>query len=136
MVYFYIVRHGQTLLNSLDRAQGWSDSPLTEAGKQMAADIGKKLKRIEFDAVYASDMLRAVQTAKLILETGGKSGVPIEKDERLREWCLGCMESENNVVFIKNVADWLGGITSFAELNERLPDVANAIYEHDTTGMA
>ena len=76
-------------------------------------------------------MLRAVQTAKLILETGGKSGVPIEKDERLREWCLGCMESENNVVFIKNVADWLGGITSFAELNERLPDVANA-----TTGMA
>ena len=47
MVYFYIVRHGQTLLNSLDRAQGWSDSPLTEAGKQMAADIGKKLKRIE-----------------------------------------------------------------------------------------
>ena len=26
--------------------------------------------------------------------------------------------------------------TAFAELNERLPDVANAIYEHDTTGMA
>lgn len=23
MVCFYIVRHGQTLLNSLDRAQGW-----------------------------------------------------------------------------------------------------------------
>ncbi len=34
MVRFYIVRHGQTLLNSLDRAQGWADSPLTEAGKQ------------------------------------------------------------------------------------------------------
>ena len=30
----------------------------------------------------------------------------------------------------------LGGITSFAELNRRLPDVAMAIYEHDTTGMA
>ena len=26
--------------------------------------------------------------------------------------------------------------TAFAELNERLPDVANVIYEHDTTGMA
>lgn len=37
-------------------------------------------------------------------------------------------------LFIKNVADWLGG-ASFAELNERLPDVADAIYEHDTTGM-
>ena len=136
MVRFYIVRHGQTLLNSLDRAQGWADSPLTEAGKQMAADIGQKLKEIDFDAVYTSDMFRAVQTAEMILEAGGKGGVPIEKDARLREWCLGCMEAENNAVFVKNVSDWLGGITSFAELNERLSDVAAAIYEHDTTGMA
>ena len=136
MVRFYIVRHGQTLLNSLDRAQGWVDSPLTGAGKQMAADIGQKLKGIDFDAVYTSDMLRAVQTAEMILEAGGKSDVPIEKDARLREWCLGCMEAENNAVFIKNVSDWLGGVSSFAELNQRLPDVADVIYEHDTTGMA
>ena len=136
MVRFYIVRHGQTLLNSLDRAQGWADSPLTEAGKQMAADIGQKLKGIDFGVVFTSDMLRAVQTAELILEAGGKSGVPIEKDARLREWCLGCMEAENNAVFIKNVSDWLGGVSSFAELNQRLPDVADVIYEHDTTGMA
>ena len=135
-VRFYIVRHGQTLLNNLDRAQGWADSPLTEAGKQMAADIGQKLKGIDFDAVYTSDMLRAVQTAELILEAGGKGGVPIEKDARLREWCLGCMEAENNAVFIKNVSDWLGGAVSFTELNQRLPDVADAIYEHDMTGMA
>ena len=136
MVRFYIVRHGQTLLNSLDRAQGWADSPLTEAGKQMAADIGQKLKGIDFEVVYTSDMLRAVQTAEMILEAGGKGGVPIEKDARLREWCLGCMEAENNAVFIKNVSDWLGGVSSFAELNQRLPDVADVIYEHDTTGMA
>lgn len=135
MVRFYIVRHGQTLLNRLDRAQGWADSPLTEMGKQMAADIGYKLSGIDFDAAYTSDMLRAIQTAELILEAGGKNGVPIKKDARLREWCLGNMEAENNAVFIKNVSDWLGG-ASFAELNERFPDVADAIYEHDTTGMA
>ena len=135
MVRFYIVRHGQTLLNSLDRAQGWADSPLTEVGKQMAADIGHKLSGVDFDTAYTSDMLRAVQTAELILEAGGKNGVPVKKDVRLREWCLGNMEAENNAVFIKNVADWLGG-ASFAELNECLPDVADAIYEHDTTGMA
>lgn len=123
------------LLNSLDRAQGWTDSPLTEAGKQMAADIGHKLNGVDFDAAYTSDMLRAVQTAELILEAGGKNGVPVKKDVRLREWCLGNMEAENNAVFIKNVADWLEG-ASFAALNERLPDVADAIYDHDTTGMA
>ena len=136
MVRFYIVRHGQTLLNSLDRAQGWADSPLTEAGRQMAADIGHQLKDIGFDAVYASDMLRAVQTAELILEANGKEGVPIKKDVRLREWCLGSMEAENNAAFMRNVTGWLGGGTSFAELNQRLPDIAAALYEHDTTGMA
>ena len=46
------------------------------------------------------------------------------------------MEAENNSVFIKNVADWLGGTSSFEELNRRIPEVADAIYEHDTTGMA
>ena len=135
MICFYIVRHGQTLLNSLDRAQGWADSPLTDAGKQTAVELGHKLKSIDFDAVYTSDMLRAIQTAELIMEAGEKKGMPIEKDARLREWCLGNMEAENNAVFIKKVADWLGG-ASFAELNKRLPDVADAIYEHDTTGVA
>lgn len=135
MICFYIVRHGQTLLNSLDRAQGWADSPLTDAGKQTAVELGHKLKSIDFDAVYTSDMLRAIQTAELIMEAGEKKGMPIEKDARLREWCLGNMEAENNAVFIKKVAEWLGG-ASFAELNKRLPDVADAIYEHDTTGMA
>ena len=135
MVSFYIVRHGQTLLNSLDRAQGWADSPLTDAGKQTAVELGHKLRGIDFNAVYTSDMLRAVQTAELVMGESKSSAIPIEKDARLREWCLGNMEAENNTVFIKNVADWLGG-ASFAELNERLPDVADAIYEHDTTGMA
>lgn len=135
MICFYIVRHGQTLLNSLDRAQGWADSPLTDAGKQTAVELGHKLKSIDFDAVYTSDMLRTIQTAELIMEAGEKKGMPIEKDARLREWCLGNMEAENNAVFIKKVADWLGG-ASFAELNKRLPDVADAIYEHDTTEMA
>jgi len=41
MVRFYIVRHGQTLLNSLDRAQGWADFPLTASGKQAAKELGK-----------------------------------------------------------------------------------------------
>ncbi|NCE66425.1 histidine phosphatase family protein [Pseudoflavonifractor sp. 524-17] len=40
MVTFYIVCHGQTLLNQLDRAQGWSDSPLTALGEQAAPGSG------------------------------------------------------------------------------------------------
>ena len=136
MVNFYIVRHGETLLNSLGRAQGWTDSPLTDAGKQTAIDLGQKLKGIAFDAIYTSDMLRAVRTAELIGGANINPNTPIIIDTRLREWCLGNMEAENNSMFMKNVADWLGKVDSLMELNVRLPDVADEIYKHDTTRMA
>lgn len=136
MVIFYIVRHGQTLLNFLNRAQGWSDSPLTDMGKQTAMELGCRLKEVHFDAVYTSDLPRAIQTAELILSALEKPVPQIQTDTRLREWCLGTLESEYNSVLIERMADWLGGISSFEELNKRLPDVATAIYRHDTTGMA
>jgi len=135
MISFYIVRHGESLLNSLNRAQGWSDSPLTDNGKRAAKELGIKLKDIVFNAAYTSDMLRAEQTANLILSTSGNNEIIPQKDMRLREWCLGSMEAERNSTFIQTVSDWLGGVTSFAELNKRLPDVATALYEHDITGM-
>lgn len=135
MVTFYIVRHGQTLLNCLNRAQGWTDSPLTDMGKQEALDLGAKLKKIDFRSIYTSDMSRAIQTARLILSAGERNALPILEDTRLREWCLGNMETEDNAAFTNNIAEWLGGISSFEELNRRLPDVAAAIHKHDTTGM-
>lgn len=45
------------------------------------------------------------------------------------------MEAEQNTIFIKKVSEWLGGV-SFSEMNKRLPEVAAAIKQHDTTGMA
>ncbi len=36
MKTLYLMRHGQTLFNSLGKIQGWCDSPLTEAGKSEA----------------------------------------------------------------------------------------------------
>lgn len=135
MVTFHIVRHGQTLLNQLDRAQGWADSPLTALGEQAAKDLGKALSTVMFQAAYTSDTRRAVDTAKLLLDEGGQPTIEICQDTRLREWCLGTMEAEKNKVFIQCVSKWLGGITSFSEMNRRLPEVATAIQQHDTTGM-
>ena len=136
MISYYIVRHGQTLLNFLDKAQGWTDSPLTDIGRQTAISLGNKLVGINFDAVFASDMLRSIQTAELILQASGNTSIVVQKDSRLREWCLGSMEAEKNTVFIENVSNWLGGVSSLEELNKRLPNVADAIYEHDKTEMA
>ncbi|MCM1223775.1 MAG: histidine phosphatase family protein [Lachnospiraceae bacterium] len=135
MITFYVVRHGETLLNSLGRAQGWSDSPLTDNGKKTANELGIKLRGITFNAAYTSDMMRAEQTAKLILSKSGNDTLKIQKNMNLREWCLGSMEAEHNSLFIQTLSDWLG-VSSFVELNKRLSDVAMAIYEHDTTGTA
>ena len=109
MVTFYIVRHGQTLLNQLDRAQGWADAPLTASGKQAAKELGKALSSVTFQAAYTSDTYRAFHTARLMLEESGHPDVPIHQDTRLREWCLGIMEAEQNSIFIKSVSEWLGG---------------------------
>lgn len=80
-------------------------------------------------------MMRTEQTAELILLTSGNDTLEIQKDMRLREWCLGSMEAEHNSFFIQTMSNWLG-VSSFAELNKRLSDVAMALYEHDTTGTA
>ena len=62
----YIVRHGQTELNSRQVLQGRSDHPLNEAGIRQAEAAAAKLSGIAFDAVYSSPLIRAIQTAKII----------------------------------------------------------------------
>ena len=39
-VTIYLTRHGKTWLNTVDRVQGWSDSPLTDAGAEVATKLG------------------------------------------------------------------------------------------------
>lgn len=95
-----------------------------------------KLKSISFSAVYCSDTKRALQTAELLLEAKGQPHIRIHQDCRLREWCLGKLEAADNTSFISKVSDWLGAEPSLTELNQRLPEVAEAIRQHDTTGFA
>ena len=135
MITFYIVRHGQTLLNQLDRAQGWADSPLTALGEQTAKELGQALSSVIFQAAYTSDTIRAFDTAKLMLKENNQPTTEIYQDGRLREWCLGTMEAEKNKVFIERVSEWLGGAVSLKEMNRRLPEVSAAIQQFDTTGM-
>lgn len=63
----YMIRHGETFLNRFQRMQGWIDSHLTENGQQQALNTGKKLAKIPFTVVAASDLGRAQQTKELIL---------------------------------------------------------------------
>ncbi len=63
----YIIRHGQTELNNRKVLQGRSDHPLNDNGIAQAREAADRLKPISFDAVYSSPLIRAIQTAKIIV---------------------------------------------------------------------
>ena len=62
----YMIRHGQTEMNTRMLLQGRSDSPLNEKGIAQAQEAAERLKNIHFDFVFTSPLKRAVQTAELI----------------------------------------------------------------------
>lgn len=64
----YLVRHGQTYYNIYNKLQGWSNSPLTEKGKQDAVQVAQRLKNTHFDAAFCSDLPRAIETCQTILD--------------------------------------------------------------------
>lgn len=86
----YIVRHGQTDYNIIRRIQGQSNSQLTDLGRQQANLLAKRLERIAFNAIYASDLDRAMDTAKTIRPQGD-----FILDKRLRERAFGQWQGLN-----------------------------------------
>lgn len=87
----YIVRHGRTVWNKAGLIQGSSDVELLQEGIDMAIETGQGLADVEFDAVYASPLSRAVNTAQLIMNGRGPE---IRIDMRLREMGFGVCEGE------------------------------------------
>ena len=89
----YIMRHGKTEWNELHKLQGQTDIPLNENGRKMAREAGKRYREIHFDICYCSPLIRAKETAELVLE--GRA-VPIVTDDRLMEMCFGEYEGIEN----------------------------------------
>jgi len=75
-----------TQWNASRRFQGHSDIPLSEEGREQARLLAVRLREEHFDIVYASDLSRALETARSIAEPHGL-GVAI--DSRLREFNFG-----------------------------------------------
>lgn len=83
------IRHGQTEWNAQEIWQGHRDSPLTERGRHEIAALGNRMKTMEFDHLYSSDLGRAWQTAQSIAQSTGHS---ISTESFLREKNLGIFE--------------------------------------------
>src|SRR5690606_6647038 len=86
----YLVRHGETQSN-LDRVfQGHIDTVLTANGEHQARCVGDWLKDLHFDAVYASDLARAANTARAIIASRPDNELILDSD--LREMHYGILQ--------------------------------------------
>jgi broad specificity phosphatase PhoE len=95
-----LVRHGQSEWNASGRWQGQADPPLTNLGRLQAREAADALGAL--DAVWASDLQRAAETAVII--ANGLGVGPVVLDEDLRE---------------RDAGEW-SGLTR-AEIEERFP---------------
>jgi len=84
-----LVRHGETDWNAERRWQGHADVPLNARGLEQARTLAEQLMAEPVDAIYASDLSRARDTAAVV---GERLGVSVVVDADLREIDVGPIE--------------------------------------------
>lgn len=84
-----LVRHGQSQGNAEGRFGGHTDTPLSSRGRQQAKATATLLAGERIDAIYSSDLRRAVETASPLVEL---TGVEMEATDAFRERSVGVME--------------------------------------------
>ncbi|MFD2729816.1 histidine phosphatase family protein [Enterococcus camelliae] len=135
----YVVRHGKTMFNTLQRVQGWCDTPLTKIGVEGIQYLGAGLSDIPFVEAVSSDSGRAIETMRRILKEhpNGKE-IPYHTDARIREWCFGSLEGGYDAEMwgviprVLNFPDYDNMIAHHVTFE----DICNAIYAADTANWA
>lgn len=109
-----LVRHGQTDWNAQTRLQGHTDIPLNALGRAQAGRLRTALQGEALDAVYSSDLQRALDTARAIADA---TGAPLGTDTGLRERGFGCFEgrtlAEIEAEWPEGARRWRGRDPSF-----------------------
>ena len=122
MKHFYLVRHTE-FENPNEILHGRLPLPLSELGRQEAAEIAKKLRRKKVARIYSSPVLRCRETSQIISKA---LDVPIIYDQRLLE-VLSVMQGMKLVEYEKvreqvyTIASELGG-ESMMDVQLRMMD--------------
>ncbi|MGB8012191.1 MAG: histidine phosphatase family protein [Terriglobales bacterium] len=89
-----LVRHGKTVLNSMDseeRLRGWMDISLDEQGLREAEETAQRLAHYPVAHIYSSDLYRARQTAEAVVRA---TLTPVVHTSDLRPWNLGTLAGQ------------------------------------------
>ena len=82
MTTILLIRHGETVDNARQIMQGQTQGELNEQGRAQARQVAERLTAEQIDAVVASDLRRAIQTAEII---AAPHGLSVQTTELLRE---------------------------------------------------
>jgi len=135
-----LVRHGETELNSAERYWGHSDVRLSSLGLKQAERLRDRLATERVDAVYSSDLQRALVTAKTI---ASRHRLDVTTCAELREINFGELEGLNfeeiSQLFPEFTAKWkverstdieFPGGESFNELHNRVGIFVGRLKKH------
>ena len=84
-----LIRHGQSQGNAEGRFGGHTDTPLSPRGRKQSEATARAIASEKFDAIYSSDLPRAIETASPLARL---TSVTLEPTEALRERSVGVME--------------------------------------------
>lgn len=92
----WLVRHADTALNQAHRIRGWSNPPIDSVGEQHVHTLAKELKSkgVKPDVLVASDLQRAVETAKILGKALGIASLKV--DWHFRPWNVGDFTGEES----------------------------------------
>lgn len=110
MTKIIFVRHGQTEWNVLGRYQGQTDIALSPLGIEQAEKLAAHFPVDKVEAVYSSDLVRAMTTARCVADL---FGLTVEPRPELREL---------------NFGDWEG--LTYDEIVAKWPDALNNFFQH------
>ncbi|MER0123235.1 histidine phosphatase family protein [Streptococcus sp. ZJ93] len=132
----YLIRHGETYLNKYKRMQGWSDSPLTEKGIEMAKQCGQRLKEYPISHMITTDLGRTIETGRIIgsiLNLTDK----VRQMKAFRETFFGSFEGSFGNETWSTVAK-SAGFTSVIDFyqSSSIAEVMDYFHEVDSTGDA
>lgn len=110
MTKVIFVRHGQTKWNLAGKYQGQSDIELTDLGRHQAELLAKNFPSEKLDAIYSSDLSRAMETANIV---GKRFGLVTNPEPAFREIHFGVWE----------------GMT-YEEISRHWPDAIQLFFKH------
>jgi len=114
-MWLYLIRHGESVYNALGRIQGQSECDLSERGRRQAEAVARRLAGLPIDAIYASPLRRASQTAGFL---GAALDLAVRLDPRLMEVDAGELEDQMRADVLRRypgaIQRWRSGALDFA----------------------